>query len=189
MGRSYSSGVAVDKSNFSPDVAVRVAPVPQDDAARSRSSCAHVHVSSQVDAHRFSQRFGFLVRRAAYALARWCCLCVAKLSASDAASGAMLSADSAAWLASAFGSGTARQATSVPQRCSDLRMRSFRPRAAAALRCQRVFYALVWHTEFVAKSAAEKLNQTSDASDASLARAFGRISRVLKSGEISSVLI
>ena len=51
MGRSYSSGVAVHEPNFGPDVAVRVAPVPQDDAARARSPRAHVHVSAEVDAH------------------------------------------------------------------------------------------------------------------------------------------
>ena len=92
MGRSYSSGVSIDKPNFSPDVAVRVAPVPQDDAARSRSSSAHVHVSSQVDAH---LAFGVLVRRAASALARCYCVGVAILLASAAATSAALSADSA----------------------------------------------------------------------------------------------
>ena len=99
MGRSYSSGVSIDKPNFSPDVAVRVAPVPQDDAARSRSSSAHVHVSSQVDAH---LAFGVLVRRAASALARWWCLGVPKASTSASAFGAALSADSAAWLCECF---------------------------------------------------------------------------------------
>ena len=93
MGRSYSSGVAVDKPHLGPDVAVRVAPVPQDDAARSRSSSAHVHVSSQVDAH---LAFGVLVRRAASALARCYCVGVAILLASAAATSAALSADSAA---------------------------------------------------------------------------------------------
>ena len=113
MGRSYSSGVAVDKSNFSPDVAVRVAPVPQDDAARSRSSSAHVHVSSQVDAH---LAFGVLVRRAASALARCYCVGVAILLASAAATSAALSADSAALRTGfAFGSAVARQAASVPE--------------------------------------------------------------------------
>ena len=93
MGRTNSSGVAVHKPNFSPDVAVRVAPVPQDDAARSRSSSAHVHVSSEVDAH---LAFGVLVRRAASALARCYRVGVVRLSAIAAATSATLSSDSAA---------------------------------------------------------------------------------------------
>ena len=94
MGRTNSSGVAVDKPHLAPDVAARVAPVPQDDAARSRSSSAHVHVPSQVDAH--LARFVVFVRRAAYALARCYCVGVARLSANAAAFGAELSTDSAA---------------------------------------------------------------------------------------------
>ena len=78
MGRTNSSGVSIDKPHLGPDVAVRVAPVPQDDAARSRSSSAHVHVSSEVDAHLV---FGVLVRRAASALARCYCVGVARLLA------------------------------------------------------------------------------------------------------------
>ena len=132
MGRSYSSGVAVDKSNFSPDVAVRVAPVPQDDAARSRSSSAHVHVSSQVDAHLRALGFWSGTRprrwRGATASALRCFLramrpaaqCFRRIRLPCAL--ALLSAP--LWL------GKRRR---CPNRCAELRTRSLRPRARAWL--------------------------------------------------------
>ena len=68
-----------------------------------------MHVSAQVDAH----LFGVLGRRAASALARWCCFGV---SADRCGVCAELSTDSAA-LRSGFGFGStvARQAASVPE--------------------------------------------------------------------------
>ena len=110
MGRSYSRGVAIDKPHLGPDVAVRVAPVPQDDAARSRSSRAHVHVSAEVDAHLV---FGVLVRRAASALARCYCVGVVRLSA--ALRRPRASFGCALWGSELSAPAMARQAASAPE--------------------------------------------------------------------------
>ena len=118
MRRTNGRGVAVDEPNFGPDVAVRVAPVPQDDAARARSPRAHVHVASQVDAHLLFAG-AVLLRRRCATFGERCGVC------------AELSTDSAALRSGfGFGSAVARQAASVPQRCRSLRSLSFRLRAA-----------------------------------------------------------
>ena len=94
---------------------------------RSRSSSAHVHVSSEVDAH---LRLGFGPARglgAGAVLLRRCCDALASAAAASAA----LSADSA-WALLAFGLVTARQAASAAQRCRSPRWRSIDKRATVA---------------------------------------------------------
>ena len=133
MGRSYSSGVAVDEPNFGPDVAVRVAPVPQHNAARARSPRAHVHVSAQVDAH--LRVLGFWPRR-------WrggAVLVFRRTAAASAQSFPRIRLPCALALVSApLWLGRRRR---CPNHCAELRKRSLRPRAACQV-CSMASFGL-----------------------------------------------